>query len=324
MLLSRQINKVKVQTQAQERLLIKVVEQNEATATILNRVEKHVIGIGQGMKKGFSRIQQDLSNLNNLEGLEEVKELWAKKMNDLEKAIQTGGAESTKLIQNQMKKLEVMLSAKLLDLDVNDDEIQNELGIIRQQLIEANNSRLKGEAQSEERLNNILSELKSLHTQLDRVEQMTIRIFQSMEIGLNDVRKELLENSNREGLDELRELWLKKVSELEKAIHSSTNQETFEKQMKKTEAMLNAKLLDLDLNISSLTPQLNDMKQQLHDVLVGMNQGVENSNERFGVMMLELKGLQTQLIEVVNLQKETAQNLSEVRNIATFSKFTIN
>ena len=314
MLLSKQMSKVSDRSQAQERLLVKVVQQNQETSKILKRVEKVVDGISDGLKKGFMSLSQELSQ-NNKEGLEEVKELWAKKMNDLEKVVLAGGEESTKLIEKQMKKLEAMLTAKLLDLDVGSAGISDELKSLRKDLMETNESRLKGEAEAEGKLNSILQEMKSLQSQLDRVEQLTLRIFNSLASGLNDIRKELLESSNSEGLEELKELWVKKMSDLEKSVLAPGGRPSageLEKQMKKIEAMLNAKLLDLELNVTSLSPQLKEMKAQLGEVMEGMQRGEERSEKSLKEMMVELKGLQTQLIEVIRLQTETSQNLNEV------------
>jgi 3-dehydroquinate dehydratase len=322
MLLSRQIHKVDDRSQAQERLLVKVVQQNEETVEILRRVEEVVIGIADGMKVGFNEIRQELSATNE-EGLLEVKELWVKKMGDLEKAIATGGEQSTKLVESQMKKLEAMFTAKLFDLDVPCDGIKTELQAIQKQLIEANTARLNGEKSAEKRLETILTELKSLQTQLDRVEAMTTRIFQTMERGFADIRKELLENSNAAGLQELRELWLRKVSDLEKTLATSRNSdgasdamaiaEMMEKQLKKMEVMIDAKLLDLDLlSVSSISPQLDDVKQQLQEVLRSVHQGDRNSQKKLEEMMTDLRELQTELVEVIRLQGENSKNLTEV------------
>jgi hypothetical protein len=319
MLLSKQIHKVDDRSQAQERLLVKVVQQNEETVEILRRVEEVVVGIAAGMKGGFEDIRRELS-VTNVEGLEEVKELWIKKMADLDKAIATSGENSTKLIENQMKKLDAMFTAKLFDLDVPSEGIKAELQTIQKQLLEANIGRLNGEKNAEQRLVTIMTELKSLQTQLDRVEEMTTRIFTTMERGFGDIRKELLENANHEGLQELRELWLRKMNDLEKTLvmngsNNSNGVELFEKQLKKMEMMINAKLLDLDLSISSISPQLNEVKQQLQEVLQGVHQGEENSQKKMDEMISELRGLQTELVEVIRLQSENSKNLAEVQSL---------
>jgi hypothetical protein len=324
MLLSKQIHKVDDRSQAQERLLVKVVQQNEETVEILRRVEEVVVGIAAGMKGGFEDIRRELS-VTNVEGLEEVKELWIKKMADLDKAIATSGENSTKLIENQMKKLDAMFTAKLFDLDVPSEGIKAELQTIQKQLLEANIGRLNGEKNAEQRLVTIMTELKSLQTQLDRVEEMTTRIFTTMERGFGDIRKELLENANHEGLQELRELWLRKMNDLEKTLvmngsNNSNGVELFEKQLKKMEMMINAKLLDLDLSISSISPQLNEVKQQLQEVLQGVHQGEENSQKKMDEMISELRGLQTELVEVIRLQSENSKNLAEVQSLSAIGQ----
>jgi hypothetical protein len=308
------MSKVSDRSQAQERLLVKVVQQNQENSKILKRVEKVVNGISDGLKQSFASLSQELSQ-DNREGLEEVKELWAKKMTDLERVVLAGGEESTKQIEKQMKKLEAMLTAKLLDLDVGSDQIKEELKNLRRDLMETNESRLKGEASAEGKLNTILVEMKSLQSQLDRVEQLTLRIFNSLESGLGDIRKELLASSNGEGLEELKQLWLKKMGDLERTILSSEARPTageLEKQMKKIEAMLNAKLLDLEINVTSLSPQLKEMKAQIGEVMGGLQRGEKQSEKKMKEMMVELKSLQTQLIEVIRLQTESSQNLNEV------------
>jgi hypothetical protein len=311
MLLSRQMSKVSDRSQAQERLLVKVVQQNQENSKILKRVEKVVNGISDGLKQSFASLSQELSQ-DNREGLEEVKELWAKKMTDLERVVLAGGEESTKQIEKQMKKLEAMLTAKLLDLDVGSDQIKEELKNLRRDLMETNESRLKGEASAEGKLNTILVEMKSLQSQLDRVEQLTLRIFNSLESGLGDIRKELLASSNGEGLEELKQLWLKKMGDLERTILARPTAGELEKQMKKIEAMLNAKLLDLEINVTSLSPQLKEMKAQIGEVMGGLQRGEKQSEKKMKEMMVELKSLQTQLIEVIRLQTESSQNLNEV------------
>jgi hypothetical protein len=308
------MSKVSDRSQAQERLLVKVVQQNQENSKILKRVEKVVNGISDGLKQSFASLSQELSQ-DNREGLEEVKELWAKKMTDLERVVLAGGEESTRQIEKQMKKLEAMLTAKLLDLDVGSDQIKEELKNLRRDLMETNESRLKGEASAEGKLNTILVEMKSLQSQLDRVEQLTLRIFNSLESGLGDIRKELLASSNGEGLEELKQLWLKKMGDLERTILSSEARPTageLEKQMKKIEAMLNAKLLDLEINVTSLSPQLKEMKAQIGEVMGGLQRGEKQSEKKMKEMMVELKSLQTQLIEVIRLQTESSQNLNEV------------
>lgn len=318
MLVSKQITKVNVQSQAQERLLVKVVKQNEAASKILNNIEKIVVGISNDIKSGFHNINVELLKMNNMEGLEEVKELWIKRMNDLEKLIQNGGDNSSQQIENHMKKLEAVLTAKLIDLDVNSDGIKKELQLVRQQIIETNNLRLKGDIQSEEKLLTILNELKGLQKQLDRIEEITTKIFNGMEDNFSEIRQQLLQNSNSEGLTEIRDLWLKKLNDLDKVIQKSSNdnnqQVLIDNQMKKMEAMLNAKLIDLDLNISSMSPMLNEVKEKLHEVILDKKENKENSDIKYNSIMIELKGLQTQLIEVIHLEKENFQMLSQVIN----------
>jgi hypothetical protein len=335
MLLSKQMSKASDRSQAQERLLVKVVQQNQEASKILKRVEKAVNGISEGLKQSFSQLRQELTahSEEGISGLAEVKELWEKKIVELEKAVSSGGTESTKQIEKQMKKLEAMLTAKLLDLDVGSDQIKEELKSLRRDLIETNESRLRGEATAEGKMSLLLEEMKGLQRQLDRVEQLTLRIFNSLESGFTDIRKELLEggsDANREGLEELKQLWLKKMSDLEKTLLSTgggggggagsgIGERELEKQMKKIEAMMNAKLLDLEINMTSLSPQLSEMKRVLGEVLGGMRRGEEEGEKRMREVMSELKGLQTQLIEVIRLQAETSQNLNAVSLSLTLS-----
>lgn len=312
MLLSRQIKSVSNNTQAQERLLVKVVQQNEETTKLLQRVEKVVIGITDGLKEGFSGLSKHLSETKE-EDLIEIKELWMKKMSELEKIIEIGGENSSQQIEKQMKKLDAMLSAKLLDLDINSDHIKLELQNIRQELVETNESRLRGEIASDTKLNTILSDLKSLQTQLDRVEQNTIQLFNSLEIGFDGIRRELSTNSEGlQGLNELQDIWMKKVKDLEISLSQNPTIDVLNNQMKKMEAMLNAKLVDLDIQTSNLSPQLQEMKKLMGDLLVEHRVGESESEKKMKEVMNELKGLQTQLVEVIHLQTETLNNLNEV------------
>jgi hypothetical protein len=135
-----------------------------------------------------------------------------------------------------------------------------------------------------------------------------------MEAGFTSVRQELLASSNPEGLMELKDLWLKKMSDLERTLEGGVCTEAvLDKQMRKIEAMLNAKLLDLDLSVSSMSPQFKEIQQQMQEVLTATRQGEANADQRMGAMLTELKSLQTQLTEVIELQALSSQNLSQVR-----------
>lgn len=309
MLLSRQIKRADDRSQAQERVLVKVVQQNQETLQTIQRVENSLALVSKALKDGFISLGQELSKVST-ESLEEVKELWNKKVCDLERAIQIGGETSTKQIEKDMKKLEALLAAKLLDLDIGADRITQELKQLRRELISSNESRLLGDAQAETTMIAILTDLKSLQLQLTRVEHVTTRIFRGMECGFADLRKELA--SNFEGLNEFKDMWMKKMMDLEKTLIETPTIEAFEKQMKKIEALVNAKLLDLDASTITLSPQLLDMKQQLKDALVSYQAGQEKSDIKMKEVISELKSLQTQLSDVIHLQKENMQILNQV------------
>ena len=51
---------------------------------------------------------------------------------------------------------------------------------------------------------------------------MTFQLTQSLSNGFNDIRKELVENSNKEGLKELRELWNENILHLEQLFAKLT------------------------------------------------------------------------------------------------------
>jgi chromosome segregation ATPase len=292
MLLANQVNKITVQAQAQERLLVKIIEQNVQTHQSLARVEEATFKISDQLQLGFAQIGTELSKVGNQEGLEELKEIWSSKMEALETLIQEEA--DTKSMEKLMKKLEMMMDAKLLDLNLDSSMISQQLQQVQQQLTEAAQARERGEQHANEQLKQIVDGMKGLQLQLERVEQQVQRLFQYMDHQFDNIRNQL--GSNQQGLNELRQLWMKKLEEIEGSIHTlQQGQETanhmnnpndfqasLEKQMKKFEAMLTAKLFDLDVENHSMKEQLVMVQKELVEAAKARQQDVVEGDKKIG------------------------------------------
>jgi hypothetical protein len=82
--------------------------------------------------------------------------------------------------------------------------------------------------------------------------------------------------------------------------------------MDKLNSKLEERLDHFQIALPDITHQLDEMKQQLLGVAAGVREGDEQSQKRMESMMLELKGLQTQFVEVIRLQNEMSLSLNEV------------
>jgi hypothetical protein len=166
MLLSKQITGVP--GHAPEKLLLKVLQQIRERAepspmSSPTEEEDDSNGTSGGLRKQFRCLRQELFETDR-EGLVELQELWTKKMTELEKLITRGGSggrETTQKIEKQMKILDAMLSAKLLALDVESDSIKEELSTLREEMMETNESRLRGEPAAAGKLKSLVEEMKS-------------------------------------------------------------------------------------------------------------------------------------------------------------------
>jgi hypothetical protein len=310
----------------------------------LDRVEGSLSQLTQQLSGVLVDIREELllqAKTGSNEALAEIKEMWGTRMDNLERVIESSSENTEAMIKREMKGLEVKLVSKVhqLEMSVDPERMQMELSKVCQELIAANRGRMEGDEASAQKLDQILSEMRDLQSQLDRVEEKMTQFFGSLTQSLNSVQHELQAKGNTEGLNELRELWVGRMDELEDLIRCQrqssngngnpvTNAATapvvlsdaaIEKVMKKMDAMLSEKLFDFELSIDSLTPQLTEMKQQLLGVAAGVREGNELSQKRMDSMMLELKGLQTQFVEVIRLQNELSLNLNEVCALLLFS-----
>ena len=257
-----------------------------------------------GLSKGFGDIRDEMMKLNNEEGLKKVKEEWLNRMTRLEGLIKSSNCDEKKLSQ-EMRNLERSLLLKIEDLNMGNkfESIETlmiaELVKVKEELIEANKDRLRGEVETEEKIVLILEELKSIQSQLNRVEEKVNNIFKTMENTFCEIRKELVESSKKEELKELRDLWVESVYKLEELVMSrdKSNGSNISDLMDEIEIMMDDKLLDLDLKILSISPQLDDVKQQLQEVLGEIERGEENSENKMKLLLDELKSLQNQLTE---------------------------
>ena len=199
-----------------------------------------------------------------------------------------------------MRNLErsLLLKMKGLNEDLKNN-MKEELVKVKEELIEANKGRLRGEVESEEKIVLILEELKSIQSQLNRVEEKVNNIFKTMENTFCEIRKELVETSKKEELKELRDLWVESIYKLEELIieGNKSNGSNISDLMDEIEIMIGDKLVDLDLKILSISPQLDDVKQQLQEVLGEIERGEENSEKKMKLLLDELKSLQNQLTE---------------------------
>lgn len=323
MLLSKQITKASRQAdyklQAQERLLQKISQQNEEQSSqlrvvtqTLNRIEVATSKITASITAGFSSIGSQLAG--NEEGLAEINELWLKRITDLERIISTSGQDVMSKLNLQMDKFEKKFNATLFDLDVDSHAMDNQFKFLREQLADVISAQQRGEDNAERRLQEVMSELKTLNVKLDRVEAVVQRIFVGLQSGFDDVRSQLASNS--EGLAEIRDLWEKKMTELEKTVKATgeISEQKLGLLFDKMEKKFVATLFDLDLDPSLLNNQLNEVKTQLTAACSALQRNEERADETLATMMTELKGLRAQLTEVISLQKDTAATLAKGLN----------
>jgi hypothetical protein len=299
----------------------KELSSNQRTMmTQLDRVEGSLSQLTQQLSGVLVDIRVELLQArtsSSEEALAEMRELWETRMDNLERVISSSAENTEAQIKKEMRGLEVQLASTLCDLEVNVDpqRMITELGRVRDELISANRGRLQGDEASTQKLDQILSEMRSVQSQLDRVEEKMTQFFGKLSHSLDSVHKELQEKGNSEGLQELRDLWIGRMSELEDLILQSTSNisdAAIEKLVRKLDTKLNEKLFYLDVSLENLTPQLTEMKQQLLAVAAGVRDGEEKSQQRMDSMMLELKTLQTQFVEVIHLQTEMSRNLKKV------------
>eukprot|EP01038_Epipyxis_sp_PR26KG_P004126 gene4126-5880_t len=322
MLIANQVNKITVQVQAQECMLVKIIDQNIQTHESLERVEKATFKINEQLKIGFADISRELREVGNEEGLQELKTIWNSKMEVLETLIRDG---DTKTIEKLMKKLEMLMNANLIDLNLDSSEIIRQIQEVQKQLTEAAHARDRGEQHAQEQLQQILQEMKGLQFQLDRVELQVQRLFEQMDMQFHNIRNQL--QTNYQGLLEIRTLWMKKVEELEVMLSNIqsnqndqnkiliTNQKEFqsilEKQIKKFELMMDAKLFDLDIENHSMRDHILSIQTELLEAEKLRQLDAIEGSKRWNMVFTELKCMQTKLMEIVYLQKETANNLKE-------------
>jgi len=285
----------------------------------LNRVEGILAQLTEQLSGVLNDIRDELMKTQlNGDELKELKNLWVTRMDGLESVIQSSSGQIDAKITKELKGLELKLVRKIHDLEINVDpaRVVDELNRLRDELIKTNHSRLEGDATADAKLNDILREMRGLQSHLDRLEEKMDQYFLNLNVSMKNIHEELVEKGKSEDLNVLRELWVNKMSELETICRSTSavTEASLDKHFKKLNATLDETLFDLDLDlesISTLGPQLNEIKQQLQTVVTGVHQGDETSQKRFESMMMELKELQTQFVEVISLQKELSVNLNE-------------
>jgi GTPase SAR1 family protein len=311
--------------------LKEVLANQRLMMTQLDRVEGSLSQLTQQLSGALVEIREELllqaKMSSNEEALTELKEMWRSGMDNLERAIRSYSQKAEKMITEAMTGLELDLDAKLTDLDCNNAErFVSELSKVREELIAANRGRMEGDEASAQKLDQLLSEMRGLQSQLDRVEEKMTQFFGNLTQSLSCVQQELQAKGNSEGLKELRELWVGRIGELETLIRSQSqsgdgnvtsgaaaSDADLEKLIKKLDKNLKARFHHFKMAaLSNITPQLTEIKQQLLGVAAGVREGDEQSQKRMDSMLLELKGLQTQFVEVIRLQNELSLNLNEV------------
>jgi hypothetical protein len=295
--------------QAEQHLQLILAEFNQLR-TQLDRVEQVSGKILSDLGGGLVAVRKQLEE--NEEGLAAFKSLWVKKVKDLEVAIDSGGENLVAVIEKCMKNTEKLIAVYLDDLDLDKDALHDQLQDIKLQLCSAAEDRVQGEKRADDRLNLIMSELKELHLQLDRVESVSLKIFHGMEASFMAVRNEL--STNAEGLSEFRGVWERKLLHLEKSISTVGENAVgeIEKQMKKVQNMLDATLADLDIDSEHVLQELALVREQLKTAASDRAAGVEGSEARMNMLVDELRGMQLQLTEVLLLQGDSARSLAEV------------
>jgi hypothetical protein len=289
--------------------------------TQLDRVEGSLAQLTQQLCGVLVDIREELllqaKTSCNEEALAELREMWRSGMKNLERAISSSSENVEALIKDEMEDLELKLDAQLTELDSeNSERLVTELSKVRNELISANRGRLEGDETSAQKLDQILSEMRSLQSQLDRVEEKMTQFFGNLTKSLSSVQQELQAKGNSEGLQELRELWLGRMGELEDLIDGGSavvSEAAIEKLVTKIDKRLKERFRHFKITaFSDITPQLTEVKQQLLEVAAAVREGDKKSEQRMESMLVELKGLQTQFVEVILLQTELSENLDEV------------
>jgi len=292
---------------------------NQATMLLqLDRVEGALSQVLQQLSGVFVDIRAELLQMSKgTEGdLAEMREMWRTGMDGLETAIRSSSENAEAAIEEHLTGLELDLDLKLSELgSANSDRLVEELGRVREELLAANRSRLQGDEAASRKLDQILSEMRSLQTQLDRVEATMNQYFGALSESLGTVQTELQSKGNSDGLKELRDIWVSKMGALETIClsNAAANEAAIEKHLNLLDKQLKKEFFDLKVSVKNVSPQLGELKKQLVETVSAMRDGDEESKKRYDSMMAELKGLQTQFVEVIRLQREVSTKLDEVR-----------
>jgi 5'-deoxynucleotidase YfbR-like HD superfamily hydrolase len=142
-----------------------------------------------------------------------------------------------------------------------------------------------GESQAEEKLQKLFEEVKAVRSQLDQVASAVAALSTGLRVSFEEVRVSLQSLNNEEGMAELQELWAKRMTGLEALVLSTKCDEAaIVKEMKKIEAALTSKLIDLDLGPERVVGEVS----KLRDEIVAMKQRADGE-ELLSEMFEELK-----------------------------------
>jgi DNA repair exonuclease SbcCD ATPase subunit len=231
--------------------------------------------------------------------MEEIREIWESHLNVLETNMKEQSGDVEKLIEKQLRGMGKKLTTKIIKFRIGVDSecLVKTLKGVGGELIAVNRSRMEGD-DTNQKLDQIMLMMRQFQSQLDRVEKKMDQFFGELKESLGDIRQELSGNSR--ALADLRGIWIGRMDELEKIIRAGNADasKALDTCMKELHAELDEKLDDLDVSITRLEPQLEEMKKQLQSVAVGVAEG-NNANQQ---ILSQLKELQTQFVEMIHHQ----------------------
>jgi GTPase SAR1 family protein len=217
----------------------------------------------EGLTRGLKEVRGSLLGSGDEAGWVQLQELWANRMTGLEALVLSTSCDEASIVK-EMKKMEAALTAKLIDLDLGPERVVGEVSKLREEIVSINQARVAGKGEAEEKLKKLFEEVKAVRSQLDRVESTVAALSTSLRLSFDEVRVSLQSLNNEEGITELKEMWTKRMVSLEALVRSTTCDEaTIIKEIKKIEAVLTSKLLDLDLGPERVVGELSKLREEI-------------------------------------------------------------
>jgi hypothetical protein len=106
----------------------------------------------EGLKIGFQEVRVSLLDASAGEELSQLQELWTTRLGALETLVLSAKCDES-LILKEMKKMELALNAKLVDLEVDPERVLEEVSKLKEEIV-------KMKQAGGEELNELLEELK--------------------------------------------------------------------------------------------------------------------------------------------------------------------